>query len=337
MDVFLRDFAQNASIWVLVICLVVLIYALAKGADLLVDRAVNISRHLRVPNVLIGATVVSLGTTLPEAFVSVLAAVDGSPGLAMGNAVGSIICDTGLILGMAACICPLPLDQRIVNRQGRIQIIAGVLLVAICIPYSNIGSIFETGGSFPQWAGWLFLGLLVVYFYWSYRLGRGFQSSVDEFEEKPTGMAVDFAFLFLGVAVVLLSSKGLIVSAEEVAHRAAIPESVIAASLVAFGTSLPELVTVLTSVRKGRADLAVGNVIGADILNVLFVAGAAAAVTPGGLKIGSEFFKSHFIVMLAVLIIFRLGIYFGKTTLKRWVGVLLLIVYALFLLGNYVV
>jgi cation:H+ antiporter len=132
-----------------------------------------------------------------------------------------------------------------------------------------------------------------------------------------------------GLLLVLLSSKILIPAVQDTAVRLSVPESIIGATLIAFGTSLPEFVTAITAVRKGYGELAVGNIIGADILNVLFVAGAAASVTRGGLVAQPFFFQLLFPAMLLILVVFRLGVFFSKKELKRGFGVVLLSVYAL--------
>ena len=131
---------------VLLAVLIVSIAVLGKSADWLVDLAVGLSLRLGLPRVIVGATIVSLGTTAPEAAVSVLAAINGSPGLAMGNAVGSIICDTGLILGLACLLKPLPFTRSVVNRKGWVQFGCGVLLVALSIPWDDPLSMFREGG-----------------------------------------------------------------------------------------------------------------------------------------------------------------------------------------------
>ena len=160
--------ANRHIIWLFAI-IAVTIYTLGKGADWLVEEAVTLSTRWGVPTTLVGATIVSMGTTMPEAAVSVLAAVKGSPGLALGNAVGSIICDTGLVLGTAALIAPLPLNRMIVNRQGWLQLGAGFLLVLACIPYDSLGTVFSGGGKLPQFMGFVFLVLLVAYMWQSIR------------------------------------------------------------------------------------------------------------------------------------------------------------------------
>jgi cation:H+ antiporter len=316
-----------------------MLYVLGKGADLLIDEAVVLSEHWGVPKVLIGATIVSLGTTTPEAAVSVLAAVRGSADLALGNAVGSIICDTGLILGIAALIAPLPLDRAIVNRQGWVQLGSGVLLIVACLPFTALGTTLSTGGRLPQMAGLGFLGLLVIYLWFSIRWTRGGSASSlsDGTGIEDTGSTwIALVKLIVGIGIVVGSSWILIPAVHEAAVRLHIPESIIAATLVAFGTSLPELVTAVTAARRGHGELAVGNVVGADILNVLFVAGAAAAVTAGGLPASSYFFRLLFPAMLVVLVVFRCGIFLSGSTLKWPFGLVLIGMYIAVTVLSYV-
>ena len=320
----------------LLVVIAITLYILGTGADILVEEAVNLSTRWGVPKVMIGATIVSLGTTMPEAAVSVLAAFKGSPDLALGNAVGSIICDTGLILGLATLISPLPLDRKIVNRQGWIQVGAGFILILGCIPYSNIGAVLETGGKFPQWIGFSFLFLLVVYLWLSVKWSTGDERPAeDEVNAESTFIAL--IKLVGGMVMVVGSAHFLIPAVEIIAHRLHIPQSIIAATLVAFGTSLPELVTAVTAARKGQGELAIGNIIGADILNVLFVAGAAAAVTPQGLPADRQFFILQFPAMITVLIVFRLGISLSRETLKRSFGLVLLATYLAVTVLSYIV
>ena len=316
---------EPLPLWGLLAIIAVFLFTLSKGADMLVQEAVTLSIRWGVPPLLIGATIVSLGTTLPETAVSVVAALGGRPGLALGNAVGSIICDTCLILGLAALIKPLPFDRMIVNRQGWIQIGSGFLLVFMCLPWSSPLAAFSEGGRLPQWAGWLFVGLLVLYIWksiqWAKR-GEGPEPEATHEDPAKTGNVV--LKLVAGITLVILSSKVLIPAVEVTAVRLHVPEPIIAATLVAFGTSLPELVTVITAVLRGHAGIALGNVIGADILNVLFVAGVSAAVTPGGLYADPRFFVLLFPAMLVVLLVLRFSIWFSRDAL-RWPSGLLLV------------
>lgn len=318
MEHQLQQIAAGLPMPLLLLGIAFALAALGKAADVLVEEAVTLSLRWGVPTAIVGATIVSLGTTTPEAAVSVLAAVQGSPGLALGNAVGSIICDTGLILGIAILISPLKLDPHIVNRQGWLQLGAGVLLVAAIVP----------GGRLTQTMGFVFLALLAGYLWLSMqwaKSGMHVEDDIDTDDKASTGMAL--FKLFLALVGVLVSSHVLIPGVREAALRAAVPESVIAATLVAFGTSLPELVTAVTAARKGHGELAVGNVIGADILNVLFVAGAAAAVTPEGLEANSAFTHVLLPLMLGILVIFRIGVWKSGKRMERTFGFILLACY----------
>lgn len=309
------------------------LFTLSKGADILVDQAVGLSYRWGVPKMIIGATIVSLGTTLPEVTVSVIAAINGNPDLALGNAIGSIIADTGLILGLAALIGKLPVDKNIIERQGRLQVMAGVLLAVVSLPFFSKGP----EGRVTQWMGFIFIGLLIFYIIATIRWGK--ESNGEDSSpivEEDSSLFLQLIKLVLGIALVIVSSKILIPSVEITALRVGIPQSVIAATLVAFGTSLPELITAITAVRKGHGELAVGNIIGADILNVLFVIGSSAAVTKGGLLVPTEFYKLQIPTMLIILFAFR---YFAKNqddSISKPEGGFLVGMYFIYLILNYV-
>lgn len=318
--------------------MIVSIIALGKGADWLVDLSVALSLRWGMPRVVVGATVVSLGTTTPEAVVSVMAAIGGKPEIALGNAVGSIICDTGLILGIACLIAPLPIDRSIANRQGWMQFGAGFLLVALCVPWANPAAMFDFtrdaagefvgGGKLPQFGGWVLVALLIAYMWWSVVAAKAAPAEEDFDDPSSSGALGTFFSLIAAIAIVVVSSTLLIASAEELAFRMAIPRAVIAATVIAFGTSLPELTIAVTATLKGQGALAIGNVIGADILNVLFVAGVAATVTPQGLAAVPNFFAMQFPAMLFVLLVFRIGLSTAKNNeLKRPFGFVLLAAY----------
>lgn len=316
--------------------MVVSIGLLGTSADWMVDKAVTLSLRTGMPKVIVGATIVSAGTTFPEAVVSVLAAINGNPDIALGNAVGSIICDTGLILGTACLLAPLPLNRSVVNRQGWVQFGSGVLLVLLCLPFTELQNIFNAKAHLPQWAGFLLLLGLVSYMVWSVRLARNVADEDGEEEsEHDSPVVLLIGSILCGSLVVVISSIGLIECTKILAVKAGIPQAVIAATLVAFGTSLPELVTAITAVIKGQGALAVGNVIGADILNVLFVAGAAAAVTREGLPVEPIFFKLQFPAMLLILLCFRAGIVWSREgKLTRPFGAVLVGAYVVYLVLN---
>lgn len=336
MDALIAQFFSQVHWLVLLACIALSLGVLGKSADILVEQAVELSAQLRIPPMVVGATIVSLGTTTPEAAVSVMAAVEGSPGLALGNSVGSVIADTGLILGLACLVAPLELDRKVVNRQGWMQLGAGVLLVLLSVPWSQPSQAFTEGGRLSQGSGFLLTALLVAYLYVSVRwAGKERGARADEHESDARGAWLAALKVVGSVALVVLSAHVVIPGATEAASRLAVPDSVIAATLVAFGTSLPELVTAVTAARRGHGALAVGNVIGADILNVLFVAGTAASVTAEGLQAGSNFFTVLYPAMLAILLIFRLGVFVSGDTLRRSFGFILLGAYCVYLVAGY--
>jgi len=310
---------------------VVSITLLVFGADWAVMAAVRLAKAIGMSTVIIGATVVSLGTTSPEAFVSVTAAIKGNGGLALGNGVGSIICDTALIFGLCCCLTKLPKDRFILRRHGWLQLGSGVLLASVLfgLAWWNGGFV---GVMIPRFVGVLFLLLLVGYMWISVRWARQHPTELPEHERKaaeeatgPAVVAKSVGLLVIGLGLVLVGSNLLIGSVEVIARRCGVPPSILAVTLVAFGTSLPELVTGITSIVKGHPELLIGNVIGADILNVLFVVGASAASVP--LNVPIEFYYLHIPVMLLALVLLRTFIWVGGPTFHRSHGIWLLITF----------
>lgn len=341
MEHFISNFLVTLGTPLVFIIAAISLYTLGKGADILVDEAVGISKRLGIPKAIIGATIVSLGTTLPEASVSVMAAVKGNPDLALGNAVGSIIVDTGLIIGLAAMIKPIAVDYKSIKFQSWAQILSGALLVFLSLPAIS-------GGVIHQWMGFMLIGLLTAYLIWSFKqskkalpvAGNAEDNDADEDEgdvdnEESQNVAWQFILMVLGIALIILSSKVLIPSVEVIATRIGIPQSIIAATLVAFGTSLPELTTAIKAVQRGHGDLAVGNIIGADILNVLFVVGAAASFTSTGLVVPAGFYTLQFPTLLIVLGLFRFMTLNKGKNISRMEGSFLLIAYGIYLVLNY--
>ncbi len=341
MDAWIAGIVVQLPLIVLFTIIAASLAVLVRGADILADEAVSLSVRWGVPKILIGATIVSIATTLPEAAVSVLAAIQGAPGLALGNAVGSIIADTGLILGLAAIVGTIPVDQRLVSRQSWIQLGSAVLLVLVCIPFLSLNRIWSDGGNMPQVVGIAFLVLLALYLWRSIAWSR--DAPADEVDDSTVTVDADvrpvvaMLLLLVGVVMVLGGSQVLIPVVEETALRLRIPDAIIAATLVAFGTSLPELVTAITAVRKGHGELALGNVLGADVLNVLFVSGAAVAVTRGGLEVPPQFFYLFFPSMLFVVLVLRIGIGRTTSTLSRRFGAVLVGAYLITVVLGYVV
>ena len=312
------------------------------GADRTVGSAVALARSLGMSTVIVGATVVSLGTTMPEMFASVTAAFRGESGLALGNAVGSIICDTGLIFGLCCVVAVLPLNRFVLNRHGWLQLGAGLLLASICVALAAISGRVGTRAeadpgdwnTIPRAVGVVLVGLLAGYLYLSVRWARQHPETVSELvaeaKPAPAGRPLatlrSFVLLVAGLALIAVGCNLLIPAVKVLAEKHYhVPKDVLAVTVVAFGTSLPELATGIAAVAKGHKELMVGNIVGADILNVLFVVGLSACATE--LKIPPTFYFLHLPVMVLVLLLLRLYIFSSGGTFRRWQGVPLLLIY----------
>lgn len=336
----LHQLMEGLPLLALLAVIAVAVALLSKGADWMIDGVVDLASRTGMPKILIGATIVSLGTTLPEMFVSVMAAYLGNPGLALGNGVGSIIADTGLIFGLTCILAAVPVNRFLLNRTGWVQLGSAVLLVGLAV-IAFVAAGPDGTPVLGRPVGVFFLVLLVVYMYMTYRWGKQGvevlpaedvgedESSLDEL--RP--LLIVWAMIIGGLVAIVTGARVLVPAASEVAVRAGVPEDVIAATLVAFGTSLPELMTAIAAIRKGHPEITVGNIVGADVLNVLFVIGAAAFAAP--LAIPNNFYVFHFPAMLIILVSFRVFISMSGTHFRRWQGFWLLGVYAVYLILQY--
>jgi cation:H+ antiporter len=331
----LQSAVEGFSTGMLLLAIVLCLAVLVKGADWMIDGAVHLAARTGLSRIVIGATIISLGTTTPEAVVSVMAAWMGNPGLALGNGVGSIIVDTGLIFGVTCILCTVPINRFILNRTGWVQVGAATLLVVISV---ILWFVSPEGPMLSRWIGFAFLVLLAIYLYAAYTWARNGDYTVtgkgsgDETAYIP--LALCWFMVIGGLTMVVLSARILVPCAAAIAARLGVPNDIIAATMVAFGTSLPELMTAVTAVRKQCSDIVVGNIVGADVLNCLFVIGAAAAARP--LAITANFFTFHFPAMLIILYLFRWFIHINRDGhFKRWQGIWLLSVYLIYIILQY--
>lgn len=269
----------DLPVWQAFVLLACAFYLLAKGAGWLVDGSVGIAERFNVPKLLIGIVLLGFATTAPEFAVSFLAALAGIPEMALGNAVGSVIVDDGVALALVGLLSATPvlIDRRLLRQTG-IFLIAIDLLAFAFVAFDSTLSRAEGGV------------LLVCFFtYLGYMIwdrsrhpAAAGDSELAQVEEQIAGRGLGYlvAMFVLGLLFVIGASKGVVMSAERIAAWAGIPESVVALTIVAIGTSLPEIATCISAARKGHGALAVGDIIGADILNVAWVAGASAVAHP---------------------------------------------------------
>ena len=358
---------------------------LIKGGDWFVDGATGIAKRFRLPDIVVGATVVSIGTTLPEVMVSTTGALAGSGAMAYGNAIGSIICNTALIAAISITCNPGPVNVKSMKTPAFFFFCSAALYC--------VASYFL--GEFPRWMGFVMLGIFVVYMVLTVRNGlKNPDSAAEEEEEDEDGngkgiwgevallaacavgiavlsslvtgilMVVAFAaytflkvkpakeggkslieellFLIIGAAVIAVGADFLVEHGQIIAIGLGVPETVVALLFVALGTSLPELVTTITSLKKGRASLGVGNVIGANVFNLVLVSGVAVSLAPFEVpftKLLDTGLNMSLVIEIPVMLgVMSLMIFPAmlKKKLGRWQGIVLLGIYAAFVVCQFV-
>jgi cation:H+ antiporter len=299
---------------------------LAKCADWLVEGAIEVARHLKAPPILIGIVIVGIGTTAPELAVSITAALEGNPEVALGNAIGSVIYDDGIALPLAAFFAPAAiLVDRTVLRSAAIFLIA-VDVLAYFLAFD--GTLGRGEGALLV----LFFAVYLIYTYWEQKRSGNREEIEDDGEAR--SWPVVLALFAGGLTGVLVSSYWIVASTPIVATALGVPNVIIGLVMVALGTSIPEIATCIIAARKGQGSLAVGNILGADILNICWIAGASAIVNP--LTVEREvinfMFPSMIVIVLTMLGLMRMGHQF-----TRWKGIVLMVMCAIYLVALFAV
>ena len=308
---------------------------LIKGGDWFVDGATGIATRFRLPDIEEGATVVSIGTTLPEVMVSATGALQGQGAMAYGNAIGSIICNTALIAAISVACNPGPVNVKTMKMPV-------IFFFGSAAMYCLAAYVL---GTFPRWMGFVMLTIFIVYTVLNVRNGlKNPDAGASEEEEggKQRTLLVELGLLVLGAAVIAVGADLLVDHGTIIAQALGVPETVIALTFVALGTSLPELVTTITSLKKGRASLGIGNVIGANVFNLVLVSGVAVTLAPFDVPVGKMLFGQNaslvldIPLMLLVMLLLTVPA-LTKKKLGRWQGIALLGIYAAFCLVQFFV
>ena len=309
---------------------------LIKGGDWFVDGATGIARRFHLPDIIVGATVVSIGTTLPEVMVSATGAMLGQGAMAYGNAIGSIICNTALIAGISVAFNPGPANAKSMKMPVIFFFSSAALY---CVAAYLLGE-------FPRWMGLVMLAIFVVYLVLNVRQGLKHPDEVeeedDDGEAKPRTLLMELALLVVGAALIAVGADLLVEHGTIIAQTLGVPETVIALTFVALGTSLPELVTTITSLKKGHASLGIGNVIGANVFNLVLVSGVAVTLAPFEVPVGKLLLGHNaslvldIPLMLIVMVLLCIPA-LARKKLDRWQGVLLLCIYAAFCIFQFFV
>ncbi len=298
--------------------LVVGFFLLIKGADFFVDGASGIASKYHIPEIVIGLTIVAFGTSAPEAAISISAAIKGSSGIAIGNIVGSNILNILCILGLASVITDIKVQKPTVKYEMPFVIFISVLLVVY-------GKVF---GKIDIITGIIFWILFILFFVYLIRLSKSGETvSEDIPETKSKNILVLILITLIGMAAIVLGSNISVDAATNLAKFFGMSDRLIGLTIVALGTSLPELVTSVIAARKGNADIAIGNIVGSNIFNILFVLGTTAIISP--VEFSSKFIVDGIVCIFSAVLLFILCR--KKYMLKRKDGVILLIVYLVYL------
>lgn len=300
---------------------------LIKGGDWFVDGATGIARRFHLPELLIGATVVSIGTTLPEVMVSTTSALGGHGEIAYGNAIGSIICNTALIAALTIAVRPGKVDPKSLRTLVIFFFLAALFYAGIAY----------TTGYFSRAAGLILLALFVVYMVMTVRqmTAKPAAAAPEEPAAETEPLSRELILLVVGAVLIAIGANLLVDNGTLIAQALGVPESVIALTFVALGTSLPELVTAITSLVKGHSALSLGNIIGANLFNLVLVSGVSVALAPFSIPQTAQIAGHNaslvmdIPVMFAVMLLLTVpALLRGK--LSRIQGIVLLAIYAVF-------
>lgn len=292
---------------------------LIKGADFFVEGSSSVAKRLRVPSLIIGMTIVAMGTSFPECSVSINASIAGSNGLAISNAVGSNIFNLMVVCGFCTLFCPLAVDKGTLKKEFPFSIIVALILLAFGSAGMVLGHI----------DGIILTLVFAIFLYWMVMSAKkaragGNQADGDDYEIIPVWKCI--FYILGGIIAIIIGGDVVVDSASKIAAQFGMSDNLIGLTVVAFGTSLPELVTSVVAAKKNEVDMALGNVIGSNIFNILLVLGVAAAISPVA-------FVMENIIDIVVLVVMSLIVWWfawSKQKITRGEGIIMLLMYAIY-------
>lgn len=305
-----------------IIFIVIGLILLIKCADWFVDGCSNVASSLGIPSLIIGLTIVAFGTSAPEAAVSVTASLNGMNDISIGNVVGSNICNLLLVLGVSGLFGSLTAKRKIITRDFIYAIFSSIVLFILSVGFFTTGA---TEGVLTRINGWILLCFLGIYLY---ALIVDALHSVKNQEAKSEFHPKDLVLIIVGIIGIILGGQLVVNSATDLANMFHVSQNVIALTIVAIGTSLPELVTSVVAAKKGKADIAIGNVVGSNIFNIFFILGLSSAISP--ITFGIETFIDIIVMVTASIIVYLLLLKNKSIGNKK--GIILLAAYILYML-----
>lgn len=298
-----------------IICFVVGIALVIFGADWLTKGASDLARHLKMSELMIGLTIVAIGTSLPELVISVSSALSGNSGISLGNILGSNIFNGMLILGTTALIAPIVFSGKMLSRELPFNLLASVVVLLVS------GSMLVGGAPgeyITRYNGLILLCFCAVFVRYTFSL-RG--NEEDSAAQQPMSMGKILLFIAGGLAALIVGGKMFVSGASDIARGFGLSEALIGITIVSAGSSLPELAVSVNAARKGNVGIALGNVLGSNILNVFFILGCSATISPISLDGFTP--VDYYVLLASSLFIYLFCAFFGKNKITRWEGGLL--------------
>lgn len=304
-----------------IILLLVGLFLLIKAANIFVDGCSHVAKALKIPSIIVGLTIVALGTSTPEAVVSITASLKQMNDMALSNVIGSNICNLLLVLGCSGLTGTLIAKKKVMTRDYKFLMFSSVLLFAIIFSFYITN---QTSGIITRTSGLLLLGFLFLYFY---VLMKDALKEFDKEEEHHKIKAKDIIYIILGLIGVVIGGDLVVDNAVEIANWLNISQRVIGLTIVSIGTGLPELVTSIIASKKNEDDIAIGNVVGSNILNILFILGSSSIISPITFEI-SAFFDAV-VMMIATIIVYI--ILKKDKKIEKKDSIVLLLIYILYM------
>src|SRR3989338_2419878 len=300
--------------------------ALIKGADLLVEGASSIARRLKISDLVIGLTIVAFCTSAPELFVNILASMRGASDIAIGNIVGSNIANILLILGIAALIYPLKVGRGTVWKEIPLGFLAALLIFAMANDVLFDGLVFN---ALTRTDGLALLAFFIIFLYYTFGIAKASGEEPNVKNTKPRSLKSSSALILLGLIGLVIGGNWIVNGATAIARSLGLTEALIGLTIVAIGTSLPELATSAVAAYKKNTDIAVGNVVGSNIFNVFWILGLSAIIKPLPFQPNLNF--DLFVAVIASMLLFAFMFIGRKHTLYRWEGGMFLLLYLIYL------
>ncbi len=297
-------------------------FILIKGADILINGSVSVAKKFKISSIVIGLTIVAFGTSMPELIVNIFASAQGKTEIAIGNILGSNIINILFILGISAVIYPITANKNTVLKEIPFSLLAIVVLGIMANDIIIDGQIFS---SITRIDGLILISFLIIFLYYIFGITKSVEDIVVKDEIKVFSYSKGVFYIILGIVGLIVGGKWIVDGAVEIAKFFNISESLIGLTIVAIGTSLPELATSAVAAYKKQSDIAIGNIVGSNIFNIFFVLGVSAIIRP--LPFNDNLNKDIAMTIFASVILLLMMFIGKKRIIKRWQGIFMIIVY----------